>query len=69
LWLYGSEEEARRKIYSVSTRCYYAFGALVPEEVSYKIKGISAFKKGQMQRGLGMTVTFPRMKTDPLTLK
>ncbi|XP_011006499.1 PREDICTED: uncharacterized protein At3g15000, mitochondrial isoform X1 [Populus euphratica] len=34
----GSEEEARRKIYSVSTRCYYAFGALVPEEVSYKIK-------------------------------
>ncbi|KAJ6298171.1 hypothetical protein OIU76_019332 [Salix suchowensis] len=34
----GSEEEARSKIYSVSTRCYYAFGALVSEEVSYKIK-------------------------------
>ncbi|GLU18084.1 hypothetical protein SLE2022_344040 [Rubroshorea leprosula] len=34
----GSEEEARMKIYSVSTRCYYAFGALVSEEVSYKIK-------------------------------
>ncbi|CAK7327691.1 unnamed protein product [Dovyalis caffra] len=34
----GSEEEARKKIYSVSTRCYYAFGALVSEEVSYKIK-------------------------------
>ncbi|KAL5804693.1 hypothetical protein ACOSQ3_031493 [Xanthoceras sorbifolium] len=34
----GSEEEARMKIYSVSTRCYYAFGALVPEEVSLKIK-------------------------------
>ncbi|KAK9269132.1 hypothetical protein L1049_000901 [Liquidambar formosana] len=34
----GSEEEARKKIYSVSTRCYYAFGCLVPEELSYKIK-------------------------------
>ena len=27
------------KIYSVSTRHYYAFGALVSEELSYKIKG------------------------------
>ncbi|XP_057461618.1 multiple organellar RNA editing factor 8, chloroplastic/mitochondrial-like [Actinidia eriantha] len=34
----GSEEEARMKIYSVSTRHYFAFGALVSEEVSYKIK-------------------------------
>ncbi|GER29175.1 plastid developmental protein DAG, partial [Striga asiatica] len=34
----GSKEEARMKIYSVSTRCYFAFGALVPEEISYKIK-------------------------------
>ncbi|XP_022717225.1 multiple organellar RNA editing factor 8, chloroplastic/mitochondrial-like [Durio zibethinus] len=34
----GSEEEARMKIYSVSTRHYHAFGALVSEEVSYKIK-------------------------------
>ncbi|CAI9295045.1 unnamed protein product [Lactuca saligna] len=34
----GSYDEARMKIYSVSTRCYYAFGALVSEEVSYKIK-------------------------------
>ncbi|KAM1805111.1 hypothetical protein ACFX12_030898 [Malus domestica] len=32
----GNEEEARMKIYSVSTRCYYAFGALVSEEVSLK---------------------------------
>ncbi|KAL9270575.1 Multiple organellar RNA editing factor 8, chloroplastic/mitochondrial-like protein [Drosera capensis] len=32
------EEEARHKIYSVSTRCYYAFGALVDEELSYKLK-------------------------------
>ncbi|XP_071725917.1 uncharacterized protein [Rutidosis leptorrhynchoides] len=34
----GSYDEARMKIYSVSTRCYYAFGALVSEEDSYKIK-------------------------------
>ena len=34
-----SEEEARMKIYSVSTRCYFAFGCLVSEELSYKIKG------------------------------
>ncbi|PON45704.1 Multiple organellar RNA editing factor 8/mitochondrial [Parasponia andersonii] len=34
----GSEDEARMKIYSVSTRCYFAFGALVSEELSYKIK-------------------------------
>ncbi|KAJ4814691.1 multiple organellar RNA editing factor [Rhynchospora pubera] len=34
----GSEEEARMKIYSVSTRHYFAFGALVSEEDSYKIK-------------------------------
>lgn len=36
---YFSEEEARMKIYSVSTRCYYAFGALVSEDLSHKIKG------------------------------
>ena len=35
-----SEEEARQKIYSVSTRHYFAFGALVSEELSYKLKGI-----------------------------
>eukprot|EP00252_Welwitschia_mirabilis_P027133 TRINITY_DN91_c0_g1_i3.p1 TRINITY_DN91_c0_g1~~TRINITY_DN91_c0_g1_i3.p1 ORF type:complete len:366 (-),score=40.28 TRINITY_DN91_c0_g1_i3:337-1434(-) len=34
----GSEEEARMKIYSVSTRHYYAFGCLVSEELSYKLK-------------------------------
>ncbi|RAL49881.1 hypothetical protein DM860_002172 [Cuscuta australis] len=34
----GSEEEARMRIYSVSTRCYYTFGAFVPEELSYKLK-------------------------------
>ncbi|XP_056173223.1 multiple organellar RNA editing factor 8, chloroplastic/mitochondrial isoform X2 [Syzygium oleosum] len=36
----GSEEEARMKIYSVSTRHYYAFGALVSEELSYKLKDL-----------------------------
>ncbi|KAI3987191.1 hypothetical protein MKX01_031675 [Papaver californicum] len=35
--LLGSEEEARMKIYSVSTRCYFAFGALVSEELSKNI--------------------------------
>ncbi|XP_061347364.1 multiple organellar RNA editing factor 8, chloroplastic/mitochondrial-like [Gastrolobium bilobum] len=34
----GSEEEARMKIYSVSTKHYYAFGALITEELSEKIK-------------------------------
>ncbi|KAG7582000.1 hypothetical protein ISN44_As08g016250 [Arabidopsis suecica] len=34
----GSEDEARMKIYSVSTRCYFAFGALVSEDLSHKLK-------------------------------
>ncbi|CDY20096.1 BnaA01g29060D [Brassica napus] len=34
----GSEEEARMKIYSVSHRCYFAFGALVSEDLSHKLK-------------------------------
>ena len=34
-----SEEEARMKIYSVSHRCYFAFGALVSEDLSHKLKG------------------------------
>ncbi|MCL7040076.1 hypothetical protein MKW94_007563 [Papaver nudicaule] len=34
----GSEEEARMKIYSVSTICYFAFGALVSKELSEKIQ-------------------------------
>ncbi|KAH9308107.1 hypothetical protein KI387_036018, partial [Taxus chinensis] len=32
------EEEARMKIYSVSTKHYFAFGCLVSEELSYKLK-------------------------------
>ena len=35
-----SDEEARKKIYSVSTRHYFAFGALVAEELSDRLKGI-----------------------------
>ncbi|CAH8391236.1 unnamed protein product [Eruca vesicaria subsp. sativa] len=34
----GSEEEARMKIYSVSHRCYFAFGALVSKDLSHKLK-------------------------------
>ncbi|CAH2036557.1 unnamed protein product [Thlaspi arvense] len=36
----GSEEEARMKIYSVSHRCYFAFGALVSEDLSHKLKDL-----------------------------
>ncbi|RLN11629.1 hypothetical protein C2845_PM09G10950 [Panicum miliaceum] len=36
----GSEKEARQKIYRVSTHHYLVFGALVSEELSYKLKGI-----------------------------
>ncbi|KAF8694959.1 hypothetical protein HU200_038069 [Digitaria exilis] len=36
----GSEEKARKKIYSVSTRHYFAFGACISEELSFKLKGI-----------------------------
>ncbi|KAL5721008.1 hypothetical protein ACHQM5_013618 [Ranunculus cassubicifolius] len=34
----GSEDEARNKIYSVSTRHYFAFSCIVEEEVSNKIR-------------------------------
>ncbi|KAF8409021.1 hypothetical protein HHK36_005093 [Tetracentron sinense] len=34
----GSEEEAKKNIYSVSTKHYFAFGCIVSEEISYKIK-------------------------------
>ncbi|KMT05027.1 hypothetical protein BVRB_7g171870 [Beta vulgaris subsp. vulgaris] len=36
----GSEEEARMKIYSVSTRHYFAFSALMSEELGYKLKDL-----------------------------
>ncbi|KAL5064247.1 hypothetical protein RYX36_025984 [Vicia faba] len=34
----GSEEEAKKKIYFVSTTTYIGFGALISEDHSYKIK-------------------------------
>lgn len=36
----GSEEEAKNKIYSVCTTIYTGFGALISEELSYKVKGL-----------------------------
>ncbi|XP_074319331.1 uncharacterized protein LOC141656365 [Silene latifolia] len=36
----GSEEEARMKLYSVSTKHYFAFGALIPEEISSRLKDL-----------------------------
>ncbi|CAH8343628.1 unnamed protein product [Eruca vesicaria subsp. sativa] len=36
----GSEEEAKKKIYSVSTSTYTGFGALISEELSCKVKGL-----------------------------
>ncbi|XP_078445417.1 plastid developmental protein DAG [Wolffia australiana] len=36
----GSEEEAKKKIYSVCTTTYTGFGALISEELSYKMKGL-----------------------------
>ncbi|XP_059457655.1 multiple organellar RNA editing factor 3, mitochondrial [Corylus avellana] len=37
----GSEEEAKKKIYSVCTTTYTGFGALISEELSYKVKGLA----------------------------
>ncbi|CAL9219906.1 unnamed protein product [Arabidopsis halleri] len=36
----GSEEEAKKKIYSVSTSTYTGFGALISEELSCKVKAL-----------------------------
>ncbi|XP_058078274.1 multiple organellar RNA editing factor 7, mitochondrial-like [Magnolia sinica] len=36
----GSKEEAKRSMYSVSTKYYYAFGCKVSQELSYKIKSL-----------------------------
>ncbi|CAN8235276.1 unnamed protein product [Cochlearia groenlandica] len=36
----GSEEEAKRSIYSVSTMYYYAFGCKVHETLTYKIRSM-----------------------------
>ncbi|KAH9713615.1 multiple organellar RNA editing factor 7 [Citrus sinensis] len=34
----GCEEDAKKSIYSVSTKYYYAFGCKVPEDFAYKIR-------------------------------
>nr|DAD38143.1 TPA_asm: hypothetical protein HUJ06_008784 [Nelumbo nucifera] len=47
----GSEEKAKKKIYSVCTTTYTGFGALISEELSYKVKGIRNW-------GLGFSVAF-----------
>ncbi|KAL1188459.1 Multiple organellar RNA editing factor 8, chloroplastic/mitochondrial [Cardamine amara subsp. amara] len=39
-----SQEEARIKIYSVSHRCYFAFGVLGSEDLSLKIKELPKVK-------------------------
>lgn len=39
IFVYSSEEEAKSKIYSVCTTTYTGFGALISEELSYKVKG------------------------------
>ncbi|KAH0891003.1 hypothetical protein HID58_053432 [Brassica napus] len=38
--VFCSEEEAKKKIYSVSTSTYTGFGALISEELSCKVKGL-----------------------------
>lgn len=48
-FLFYSEDEARMKIYSVSTKHYFAFGAPVSEELSYEIKSMfSNFQSGEI---------------------
>ncbi|XP_031122677.1 multiple organellar RNA editing factor 7, mitochondrial-like [Ipomoea triloba] len=36
----GSEEEAKRSIYSVSTKYYYAFSCKIPENLTHSIKAL-----------------------------
>ncbi|GMI93680.1 hypothetical protein HRI_003037300 [Hibiscus trionum] len=40
----GSEEEAKKSIYSVSTKYYYAFGCKIPEDLAFKIKSLPNVK-------------------------
>ncbi|XVE51855.1 hypothetical protein DITRI_Ditri02bG0074800 [Diplodiscus trichospermus] len=40
----GSEEEAKKSMYSVSTKYYYAFGCKVPEDLTFKIKSLPSVK-------------------------
>ncbi|KAL9463686.1 hypothetical protein AB3S75_001490 [Citrus x aurantiifolia] len=40
----GCEEDAKKSIYSVSTKYYYAFGCKVPEDFAYKIRSLPNVK-------------------------
>ncbi|PQM42073.1 multiple organellar RNA editing factor 7 mitochondrial [Prunus yedoensis var. nudiflora] len=40
----GSAEKAKKSIYSVSTKYYYAFGCKVPENLTFKIKSLANVK-------------------------
>ncbi|XP_022857879.1 multiple organellar RNA editing factor 7, mitochondrial isoform X1 [Olea europaea var. sylvestris] len=40
----GSEEAAKKSIYSVSTKYYYAFSCKVPENLTHKIKSLPGVK-------------------------
>ncbi|XVF86910.1 hypothetical protein PTKIN_Ptkin18bG0078800 [Pterospermum kingtungense] len=40
----GSEEEAKKCMYSVSTKYYYAFGCKIPEDLTFKIKSLPNVK-------------------------
>ncbi|KAK1395694.1 hypothetical protein POM88_005557 [Heracleum sosnowskyi] len=40
----GSEDEARKKMYMISTRCYYAFGALISREEAQELKKVPHVK-------------------------
>lgn len=42
--LFYSEEKAKKRMYYVSSRCYYAFGALVPQSLVDKIKCLPKVK-------------------------
>ncbi|TYG49027.1 hypothetical protein ES288_D10G061600v1 [Gossypium darwinii] len=44
LLLIRSEEDAKKSIYSVSTKYYYAFGCKVPEDLVFKIKTLPNVK-------------------------
>lgn len=49
-FLICSEEEAKKKIYSVCTTTYTGFGALISEELSYKVKGMHLLEFGGILR-------------------
>ncbi|ESR39912.1 hypothetical protein CICLE_v10026560mg [Citrus x clementina] len=44
LFLLCSEEDAKKSIYSVSTKYYYAFGCKFPEDFAYKIRSLPNVK-------------------------